>query len=263
MADVTPPVAKKVPHERVHHGDTFIDDYEWLRDKESPDTLAYLEAENAWTEARTAHLAGLRETIFGEIKARTQETDLSVPSRIGGHWYYGRSVEGQQYGISCRCPATDTGGPEDWKPPELSPDVDVPGEEVLLDVNALAEGHDFFALGLRLVFGWQFFLTGRGKLAHLERTTEFFASLQIPAPGAHALGMGMLECVGGLLLVARGIREGQHDDGEPGRMRRRRPARPLLHCRDQCPCDADRRQHTDGDHPSGRANLQFRWHRAR
>ena len=61
--------------------------------------------------------------------------------------------------------------------------------------------HDFFALGLRLVFGWQFFLTGRGKLAHLERTTEFFASLQIPAPGAHALGMGMLECVGGLLLV--------------------------------------------------------------
>ena len=144
---VQPPAAQRVPHERTHHGDTFVDDYEWLRDKESPDTLAYLEAENAWTEARTAHLAGLRETIYGEIKARTQETDLSVPSRIGAYWYYGRSVEGQQYGISCRCPAADTGGPEDWAPPELTPDVDVPGEEVLLDVNALAEGHDFFSLG--------------------------------------------------------------------------------------------------------------------
>ena len=61
--------------------------------------------------------------------------------------------------------------------------------------------YDVLALGLRLVFGWQFFLTGRGKLQHLERTTEFFASLHIPAPGAHAVGIGLLECVGGLLLV--------------------------------------------------------------
>ena len=144
---VSPPVAKRVPHTRTHHGDTFVDDYEWLRDKESPDTLAYLESENAYTEARTAHLARLRETIFGEIKARTLETDLSVPSRIGRYWYYGRSIEGQQYGVSCRCPAVDTGGPEDWTPPSLRPDAEVPGEEVLLDVNALAEGHDFFSLG--------------------------------------------------------------------------------------------------------------------
>ena len=61
--------------------------------------------------------------------------------------------------------------------------------------------HDILALSLRLVFGWQFFLTGRGKLAHLERTAEFFASLHIPAPGAHALGIGLLECVGGILLL--------------------------------------------------------------
>ena len=150
MTDVqplSPPVAKRVPHRRTHHGDTFVDDYEWLRDKESPDTLAYLEAENAYTEARTAHLAPLRETIFGEIKARTLETDLSVPSRIGRYWYYGRSIEGKQYGVSCRCPATDTGGPDDWNPPSLAPDADVPGEEVLLDANVLAEGHDFFSLG--------------------------------------------------------------------------------------------------------------------
>jgi oligopeptidase B len=150
MTDVqplSPPVAKRVPRTRTHHGDAFVDDYEWLRDKESPDTLAYLEAENAYTEARTAHLAPLRETIFGEIKARTLETDLSVPSRIGRYWYYGRSIEGKQYGVSCRCPATDTGGPDDWTPPSLSPDADVPGEEVLLDANVLAEGHDFFSLG--------------------------------------------------------------------------------------------------------------------
>ncbi len=146
-AGLIPPIAPALPRERTHHGDTFVDDYEWLRDKESPDTLAYLEQENAYTQARTAHLEVLRETIFGEIKSRTQETDLSVPSRVGDYWYYGRSLEGQQYGISCRCPAGDTGRVEDWTPPALSAEVDVPGEEVLLDVNELAKGHDFFSLG--------------------------------------------------------------------------------------------------------------------
>ncbi len=138
------PAAKKVPTERTHHGHTFVDEYEWLRDKESPDTLAYLEAENAYTEARTEHLAELREQIFKEIKERTQETDLSVPSRIGDHWYYGRSVEGKQYGISCRCPVSGT---DDWTPPKLDVDTEVPGEQILLDVNELAEGHDFFSVG--------------------------------------------------------------------------------------------------------------------
>src|SRR5688572_5155843 len=132
--DVQPPVAKKVPTERTHHGDTFVDDYEWLRDKESPETIAYLEAENAYTEARTAHLEGLRDQLFNEIKSRTKETDLSVPSRLGGYWYYGRSVEGKQYGISCRCPVD---GPDDWTPPKLEVDVDIPGEEILLDSNEL------------------------------------------------------------------------------------------------------------------------------
>ncbi|HSE72790.1 MAG TPA: S9 family peptidase [Nocardioidaceae bacterium] len=145
---IDPPVAKKVPTERVHHSDTFVDDYEWLRDKDSPDTLAYLEAENAYTEQQTAHLADLREKLFEEIRSRTKETDLSVPSRIGGHWYYGRSLEGKQYGISCRCPVDS---PDDWTPPRLDVDTEVPGEEVLLDANELAEGHDFFALGASTV----------------------------------------------------------------------------------------------------------------
>ncbi|MGZ4535252.1 MAG: oligopeptidase B, partial [Nocardioidaceae bacterium] len=143
-AAVTFPVAAKRPVERTHHGDTVVDDYEWLRDKENPDTIAYLEAENAFTEARTAHLEDLRQAIFDEIRARTQETDLSVPSRIGSYWYYGRSLEGKQYGISCRCPVAD---PDDWTPPKLEAGTDVPDEQVLLDSNELAEGHEFFSLG--------------------------------------------------------------------------------------------------------------------
>ena len=143
-SDVPPPTAKNVPAERTHHGDTFVDDYEWMRDKESAETIAYLEAENTYTQERTAHLAGLRDTLFDEIKSRTKETDLSVPSRLGSFWYYGRSLEGKQYGISCRCPLDS---PDDWAPPELDADTAVPGEQTLLDSNELAEGHDFFSLG--------------------------------------------------------------------------------------------------------------------
>ena len=139
----TPPVAPTQPIERTHHGDTFIDAYEWLRDKDAADTRAYLEAENAYTKAMTAHLETLRGAIFDEIKAHTQETDLSVPSRSGGYWYYQRTIEGQQYAVVCRTKAAEG----DWTPPVLEPGVDVPGEEVLVDGNALAEGQEFFRLG--------------------------------------------------------------------------------------------------------------------
>lgn len=141
---ITPPVAKKVPLERTHHGDTFIDNYEWLRAKEDPEVIAYLEAENAYTEQQTAGLESLRGKIFDEIKSRTQETDLSVPTRMGQWWYYSRTVEGKSYGLQCRCPVDS---PDDWTPPTLSSDVDVPGEQILLDANVEAEGHDFFSLG--------------------------------------------------------------------------------------------------------------------
>lgn len=142
------PTAKTVPWERVHHGDVSVDEYEWLRDKDDPEVIAYLEAENAYTEARTAHLAPLREKIFDEIRSRTQETDLSVPTRLGDYWYYSRSYEGKQYGVHCRCPIDATAaGIDAWTPPRLEVGTDIPGEEVLLDSNELAEGHDFFALG--------------------------------------------------------------------------------------------------------------------
>ncbi|OZD87088.1 oligopeptidase B [Rhodococcus sp. 05-2256-B2] len=141
---ITPPIAKKVPQERTHHGDTFIDNYEWLRAKEDPEVIAYLEAENSYTEQQTAGLEALRGKIFDEIKSRTQETDLSVPTRMGQWWYYSRTVEGKSYGLQCRCPVDS---PDDWTPPTLSSDVDVPGEQILLDANVEAEGHDFFSLG--------------------------------------------------------------------------------------------------------------------
>jgi oligopeptidase B len=139
-----PPVAEIRPITRSHHGDDFVDDYEWLRDKDDPATLAYLEAENAHTEAAAAHLEPLRQQIFDEIKARTLETDLSVPVRRGAWWYYSRTVEGQQYAISCRCPISDAA---DWNPPVLEAGTAVDGEQVLLDSNAEAEGHEFFSLG--------------------------------------------------------------------------------------------------------------------
>jgi oligopeptidase B len=140
----SPPIAKRVAHRREHHGDVFIDPYEWLRDKSDPEVIAYLEAENAYADEQTEYLAPLRHKIFDEIKARTKETDLSVPTRRGEWWYYGRSVEGKQYGIHCRCPVADL---DDWVPPKLDETTDVPGEQVLLDENVEAEGHDFFSLG--------------------------------------------------------------------------------------------------------------------
>ncbi|MFE1665978.1 S9 family peptidase [Microbacterium sp. P02] len=143
-ASLVPPTTRREPFTRSHHGDDVEDAYEWLREKDDADVISHLEAENAYTEQRTAHLSGLRESIFREIKDRTLETDLSVPSRRGDWWYYGRTVEGQQYGIQCRAPIA---APDDWTPPELSPDVPVPGEQVLLDSNLEAEGTDFFSLG--------------------------------------------------------------------------------------------------------------------
>src|SRR5271166_7092455 len=97
-----PPQAKQIPVVRGYHGDTFVDEYAWLADKKNPDTIAFLEAENAYTEAMTVGQADLREAIFHEIKGRTKETDLSVPTRKGGWWYYSRTEEGKQYGVSCR-----------------------------------------------------------------------------------------------------------------------------------------------------------------
>jgi len=136
-------VARRIPSERTHHGDTVIDEYAWLADKEDPETLRYLEAENAYTAAMTAGQAGLREEIFGEIKGRTQETDLSVPVRKDGWWYYTRTVAGKQYPVHCRRAVQ----PGEDAPPGTGDGAPLPGEEILLDDNEVAGDSPFFSLG--------------------------------------------------------------------------------------------------------------------
>ena len=130
-----PPEAKQVPSVRTFHGDTFTDPYEWMRDKDSADLKSYVAAENAYTSARTAGLANLRKTLFDEFRSHVQETDMSVPTRLDGYWYYARTQEGKQYGVQCRMPIR---GEDDWTPPEINatdaPGV-IPGEQVILDAN--------------------------------------------------------------------------------------------------------------------------------
>ena len=142
----SPPDAPRRPFTRTVHGDAVDDPYHWMADKTDPELLEYLAAENAWTEQHTAHLEPLAEELYGDLKARTKQTDMSVPLHVThtdgtSYWYYGRTTEGHDYGRSCRLPATSR---------DDIPDVSEPGpdEEVVLDVQALAEGHDYFSLGL-------------------------------------------------------------------------------------------------------------------
>jgi oligopeptidase B len=142
-ASPQPPGAKRVPTERTHHGDTVVDEYAWLTAKDNPETIAFLTAENAYTEATTTGQEGLRQAIFGEIKSRTKETDLSVPVRDRGWWYYARTVEGKQYAVHCRRAAR----PDDDGPPIREDGGPLDGEEILLDGNEVAGDNPFFAIG--------------------------------------------------------------------------------------------------------------------
>lgn len=141
-----PPVAERHPQARTFHSDTFNDPYEWMRGKEDPRTQAYVAAQNDYCDRRMAHLSGLRKTLFEELRDRVKQDDVSVPTRLHGYWYYGRTREGSQYGLQCRVPVR---GEDDWEPPKISagPGEGLPGEEVVFDANAQAEGHDFFSLG--------------------------------------------------------------------------------------------------------------------
>jgi oligopeptidase B len=125
-----PPVAKIVPKEIAVHDDTRVDHYAWLRERENPDVIAYLEAENAHTEQVMAHTKPLQEALYKEILGRIQETDLSVPVKRDDYFYYTRTEEGKAYGISCRKHRS----------------LDAP-EEILLDANVLAAGEKYFRLG--------------------------------------------------------------------------------------------------------------------
>ena len=126
-----PPVAKTVPKTLTLHGETRQDDYFWLRDRKDPDTIAYLDAENAYTQAIMQDTGELQARLYGEMLGRIKQTDLSVPVRRDGYFYYTRTEEGKQYPIYCR------------KRGSLEA-----GEEVLLDCNLLAEGRKYFHIGV-------------------------------------------------------------------------------------------------------------------
>ncbi len=138
----TPPVAAVRPSVRKHHGDVFVDQYAWLSRTDDSRTRAYLEEENAYTGAVTAHLGPLREELVAEIRSRVKETDLSVPVLDRGWWYYSRTAEGRQYPAECRV-EDQAGAPR----PAPEPGVPLPGEQVLIDGDVEAAGADYFALG--------------------------------------------------------------------------------------------------------------------
>jgi oligopeptidase B len=134
-----PPVARREPTPTTLHGVTLQDDYRWMRDKESPEVIAYLNAENAYTAAAMAPTADLQATLYAEMLSHIKETDESVPYRLGDFFYTTRTVEGSQYPIHCRRPAANSDVNSQFDPSQP--------EQVILDVNVLAEGKPFMSVG--------------------------------------------------------------------------------------------------------------------
>ena len=125
-----PPIAKRIEHKEVRHGETVVDNYYWLRDKKNPEVIEYLKAENAYTEAMTGNLKTFEDSLYKEMLGHIKQTDLSVPVRRSGYLYYSRTEEGQQYPIHCRRKGS----------------MHAP-EQVILDLNELAKGLNFLSLG--------------------------------------------------------------------------------------------------------------------
>ncbi len=126
MTQQSPPLARVVPQTNVYHGRALIDNYAWLQQKDDPEVLAYLEAENAYARAELRHTEALQEQLFEEMRGRMAEDDSSAPQRRGDYYYYSRVEAGKQYRIFCRKHGS----------------LDAP-EQVLLDENSLAEGHAY------------------------------------------------------------------------------------------------------------------------
>src|SRR5712692_739757 len=126
FAHPQPPVAARKPVEHRLHGDLRVDDYAWLREKDNPDVIRHLEAENAYTKAVLQPTEAFQEKLYQEMLSRIQQTDLTVPYQLRGHFYFTRTEEGKQYAVHCR--RRDAAGA---------------AEERLVDLNLLAEGHSF------------------------------------------------------------------------------------------------------------------------
>jgi oligopeptidase B len=123
----------------THFGDTRIDEYSWLRDRDDPAVTAYLESENEFAAAALTQIAALEQQVYDELISRIEETDVSCPVRWGPYWYYERTFTGKSYPVHCRRPA----GRE-----EVPRDLDDGAEQVILDENELAAGHEFCSVGV-------------------------------------------------------------------------------------------------------------------
>ncbi|TVZ27783.1 oligopeptidase B [Gillisia sp. Hel_I_86] len=128
--EIYPPKAKKIAKELKAHNNVRIDDYYWLNDRENPEVINYLEKENEYNEQMTAHTKQFQEDLFEEMKARIKEDDSSVPYKLNGYWYLTRFEKGKDYPIYSR----------------KKESLDAP-EEILFDVNKMAEGHEYYSLG--------------------------------------------------------------------------------------------------------------------
>lgn len=133
IALADPPAATKQPNVSILHGERRVDDYYWLRDKSNPAVIEYLEAENSYTNAVMKSTGKLQEFLYQEMLARIQQADLTVPYRENGYVYYMRTEEGKQYPIHCR-------------KKDVADARDIP-EQILLDLNQMAEGGKYIALG--------------------------------------------------------------------------------------------------------------------
>ena len=136
-----PPRAPRRPHRHEKHGDVRVDDYHWLRERDNPEVREYLEAENAHVGEALADTADFEERLFEEIKGRIKQTDMSVPYREGDFRYYRRYEDGREYEIHCRRGMAEAG--------DSAAAAD--GEQVILDVNRVAEGHEFCQVAARPV----------------------------------------------------------------------------------------------------------------
>ena len=171
-----PPAAKQVEHLSVWHGQKVNDPWFWLREKTNPEVVAYLNAENAYTDAQTALLKPFSEALYKEMLGRIKQTDLSVPVRRGAYYYYSRTEEGKQYPIQCRRKAA-TGGTYDEKAVE----------EILLDQNELAKGLKFLSLGGMAVSednGTLLYSTDTTGFRQYKLFTKDLASGKVSAPFA-------------------------------------------------------------------------------
>ena len=134
VEEIVPPKAEKINKELTIHGDTRIDSYFWLNERENPEVIDYLQAENEYIEAVMKHTEPLQEKLFNEIVGRIEQTDMSVPYKLNGYYYYDRYEEGGEYPIYAR------------KKENLEAE-----EEVMLDVPEMAEGYDYYRVAERSV----------------------------------------------------------------------------------------------------------------